>query len=118
MNMHEERESGKRIIEEIGAIDHWDAVIKLNEQLGSVWLIVKSQREALAALETDSDSQRADIGTILSSCRDIARQLALHGGDDHKSKNEALLLAVARLLTLEWHYSQKRAGMDMDDLPF
>lgn len=50
--------------------------------------------------------------------RDLALELARVGSYDHKGKNEAILSAVASLLSFANGMVEKPAAQDMDDIPF
>jgi len=98
---------------------------QLYERLQGAKLVSANQAAQITLLKEIAESlreqvlrEKREMDTVLTSCRDIARNLALHGSDDHKGKNEAILRTVARLLTLEWHYSDLTKIPDNDDIPF
>jgi len=98
---------------------------QLYERLQGAKLVAANQAAQIALLKEIAESLRDEVlrnkremDTVTGSCLDIARQLAYHGSDDHKGKNEALLRAIARLMNLQWQYSDAAKPRDMDDIPF
>lgn len=98
---------------------------QLYERLQGAKLVTANLEAQISLLKDVAESLREQVlrdkremDTVLRSCRDIARHLSLCGSDDHKGKNEAILRTVARLLTLEWNYSEPIFRPAKDEIPF
>jgi len=110
-NMNDEREAGKKIIEALDAIDHWDALHKLDAMYIALDRENKSLNagyEALsnnyATLYADNERNTRSIQALRGIAIDLAAQLARAGDYAHKEKNEVILRVVTRLLAINSNY--------------
>lgn len=65
--------------------------------------------------EAKIKQQTQQINTYKACALEIAQELASVGSRDHKSKNEMLLHAIARLMAFSTNYPRSNG---MDDIPF
>lgn len=116
-NMHEERESGKKIIAALEAIDHWDALHKLDEMYlaldkenKSLNAVYEALSKNYATLFADNERNERSIKELRGITLDIAAELARAGDYLHGQKNDVILRVVARLIAVNLNYklSEKR----------
>jgi len=111
---NEVRESLLRDAADAQPIDHnanagyEQMITDLMEKLGGAHLLQRDAEQSAAKLARTLDNFRAVT-------LEIAANLSYAGSCDHKTKNEAILKAIARLLALTLNYT---ARVEMDDIPF
>jgi seryl-tRNA synthetase len=105
-----------REIMEVLEVTHvFDAIIKLDAMVVEQEKRLNGHEAGRNALIESINKLQRQVDTYKSCAMDIAHELALHGSSDHKTKNEALLRAIARLMSFTSNYPTRD---DMDDIPF
>lgn len=66
----------------------------------------------------DMRAAQIELAYRCSIMVDVADMLSHAGSDDHRSKNEVILRAIATLLTYRNAKTQFTRNMDADDIPF
>jgi len=112
--MHEEREAGKKIIEALEAIDHWDALVKLD----AMYLkLDKENKELIRASEkivAEMNGQSDDIKRMSNSINalrtiavDIAKELSIAMQQNSAfDRLYGVNRAISRLLAINTNYAK------------
>lgn len=107
-------------LEDAGLIEHQGVLYipleEANNAALSIQELLDGYRRMWDTATASVERHAAECVQIRGLCVSIARDLAMHGGDDHKSKNEAILRAVARLLHIDSAYAE--GGARDDEIPF
>lgn len=108
------------LLDEIETINHNGKLyLNCDEANNAMWSIEQRKESFRSMSEVaakNADRMVHEIDTIRGLCLVIARDLATHGSDDHKTKKEAILRAVARLLYIDSAYAE--GGSGADEIPF
>jgi len=107
-------EIASKISDRYGIIQFADLIVRLD-------IIITEQQSEIDDLEKQAErfARRArSLDSVREIVLDIAHGLANAGSYDHKTKNEAILTAIARLFAIYRNYAPRGTMPENDDVPF
>jgi len=107
-------EKASEISEKFGILEFARLIVHMDS-------IIAQQQGEIDALEKSAE-RFADRAKSLDCVRgialDLVQDLARCGGYDHKSKNEAILAVISRLMAIHSDYATRGDGNYPEDVPF